>query len=250
MNLLLLDSQEVEADGSVALSDSRAVHLRDVLRVRAGSVIRAGLIDGPRGHAEVAEIRALEIRLRCIFDEPPSPRPTVNLLLAMPRPKVLKRLWGPLAAAGVDRVFIVNAERVERMYFDSDALTPALIRARLIEGLSQAMDTHLPRVEVRRRLRPFLEDEFDGLARGAHRFLAQPGDGRRIADLLRPGERVWLAVGPEGGWTPYERELCRARGFVEISMGPRVWRSDAACLALIALAHDALRQSPRAAGAE
>jgi RsmE family RNA methyltransferase len=207
-----------------------------------GDRIRVGIVDGPLGHAEVVAMNEREIRLRAVFEAETPPRPCVSLLLAMPRPKALKRLWAPLAAAGVDAIFVLPAERVERMYFDSDALHPALIRSRLIEGLAQAADTRLPRVEIRRRLRPFLEDEGEPLWRDARRLLAHPGNAPRVADRVRPGERVWLAVGAEGGWTPYERELWRAHGFEEVSMGPRAWRSGPACLALIALAQDARRR--------
>ena len=61
--------------------------------------------------------------------------------------------------------------------------------------------------------------------------------------MLFRSRRVALAVGPEGGWTDFERALLVAHGFTEVSLGTRVLRSDTACLALVALAHDALRHA-------
>jgi len=241
MNLLLLEPDEVGGDGTVQLAGARARHLREVLRVRPGDTVRVGLLDGPRGCAEVLKVDEASVRLRAMFDTPAPPRPTVDLMLAMPRPKALKRLWAPLATAGVDRIFIVNAERVPKMYFDSDALDPALIRSRLIEGLAQAGETALPQVEVRRRLKPFVEDELNEFAGDACRLLALSGDAPRVADRVLPSRRVWLAVGPEGGWTPRETAWLCDHGFHCVSMGPRIWRADAAALALLALVHDALR---------
>ena len=54
-------------------------------------------------------------------------------------------------------------------------------------------------------------------------------------------ERVLLAVGPEGGWNDFERRLLEAHRFEAIGMGPRTLRTDTACVALLALVHDALR---------
>ena len=241
MNLLLLEPDDLSGDGVVRLADARARHLKEVLRVRPGDRLRVGVLDGPRGHAAVLQVDETGVVLRAEFDASARPRPPVDLMLAMPRPKAMKRLWAPLATAGVDRIFIVNAERVEKMYFDSDALDPARVRARLMEGLAQAGETALPRVEVRRRLKPFVEDELEDLAGDACRLLALSGDGPRVADYVTPGRRIWLAVGPEGGWTPREMAWLRERGFHCVSMGPRIWRTDAAALALLALVHDALR---------
>ena len=49
--------------------------------------------------------------LSCVFDRTPA-RPPVDLLLALPRPKVLRRLWAQLAAIGVGRIILTNAEGV------------------------------------------------------------------------------------------------------------------------------------------
>jgi len=53
----------------------------------------------------------------------------------------------------------------------------------------------------------------------------------------RAGERVLLAVGPEGGWNAFETAMLTARGFTPVSMGPRTLRTDTACIALLALVH-------------
>lgn len=254
MNRLLLDPAEVGPDGTAELHDARAAHMLRILRVTPGERIRAGILEGPLGEAEILSMAPADHRVRLRFEAAgaPPPRPPVSLMLALPRPKVLKRLWAPLAAAGVDRVFIVNSEKVERMYFDSDALDPVLIRARLIEGLAQAGDTRLPEVAVRRRLKPFIEDELGAApVAGAVRLAAHPDPSApRVSAVVRPGARILAAVGPEGGWTPYELDLLARHGFARVSMGGRILRSDHAAVALLALAHDALREMPDAANAE
>jgi RsmE family RNA methyltransferase len=53
-------------------------------------------------------------------------------------------------------------------------------------------------------------------------------------------QRVLIAIGPEGGWNDFEMALLAAHGFQAINMGPRTLRTDTACIALLALAHNSM----------
>lgn len=240
MNLILLEASEVSGD-IARLSGPRARHLHEVLRAHPGDEIRIGCIDGPRGTGVVESLAADAAQLRCRWEADVPPRASVDLLLAVPRPKVLKRLWAQLAALGVDRIALVNAARVERCYFDSHVIEPSFFRPLLIEGLQQARDTRVPRATVHRQFRPFVEDELDAHFGPGRRLVAHPGAEAAVAGACaaRGAERVLLAVGPEGGWVPFELELLQARGFVPVSMGARPLRTDTACIALLALVHAA-----------
>lgn len=242
MNLVLFRPAELGHDGELTLADDRARHLLDVLRVVPGSEVRVGQLDGGVGTATVLAAEAGRVTLRCRLGDPP-PRPRVDLLLALPRPKVLRRLWAQLAALGVGRVMLTNAERVERNYFDTHLLTPAVYEPLLIEGLQQARDTWLPRVSVHRQFRPLIEDELATLAPGTVRLVAEPGTPVKVSAALggaAADARVLLAIGPEGGWNTFELARLDAHGFTRIGMQARTLRSDTACVALLTLVHDAL----------
>jgi 16S rRNA (uracil1498-N3)-methyltransferase len=241
VNLILLERSEVSDGGEVTLADQRAAHMLTVLGVTAGSEVRIGLLDGERGSATVAGIDGATVTLRCAFDGRRPPRPPLDLLLALPRPKVMRRLWAQLAALGVGRIILTNAERVERNYFDTHVLSEPFYRPLLIEGLQQCRDTRLPLVSVHRRLKVLVEDDLDRLAAGSARVMADPAAPESIGDVVprHPGRRVLLAVGPEGGWSRFEAALLARHGFEAVGMGPRTLRTDTACVALLALAHDA-----------
>lgn len=244
MNLLLLEPDELSSRGEALLTDTRAAHLRDVLGVVPGSLVRVGVIDGPLGRAEVLWVDEETVRLRCALGDRVPARPRLDLLLALPRPKVLKRLWAPLAALGVGRVYLSNARRVERFYFDSHAVRPEVYRPRLLEGLAQAKDTHLPEVQVHKFLRKLVEDVIERDHPEAKRLIADPEYDRspiRVLDGLDPSRRVLLAIGPEGGWDPYERELLQRHAFVGVGLGKRTLRSDTAVVSLVSIAHETLR---------
>jgi RsmE family RNA methyltransferase len=237
MNLILIHPHEPDSAGCVCLSGERAEHIRSVLRSTPGKVLRIGLLNGPLGRGTVESVSGKEVTLRCEFEEQLPPRPAIDLLLALPRPKVMKRLWAQLAALGIGRIILTNAEKVERFYFDSHILEPDFYTARLMEGLQQAGDTLLPDVRIVKELKPFLEDELDGLFPATEaRLLADPSGAQNIFQCLENNkpQRSCLAVGPEGGWTPYELELFAAHGFAVFSTGTRILRTDTACVALLA----------------
>lgn len=239
MNVILIEPGEIEGDRATIRGD-RARHAREVLRVAKGASIRVGVIDGALGRGEVLAIEADELALRLELGEVP-PRSRVDLLLALPRPKALGRLYSPLAQLGVRRLMLTNAERVERSYFDAHQLAPAYARARLLEGLAQARDTRVPEITVHRSLRALLEDDLASLCPGTTRLLADPGAHPSPHAAARARDRVLLAVGPEGGWNVFERDRLGAAEFTPVSLGARPLRSDVAILALLALVHDAIR---------
>ncbi|MFN7142473.1 MAG: 16S rRNA (uracil(1498)-N(3))-methyltransferase [Myxococcota bacterium] len=226
MNLLLLEPDELSPDGTARLSGRRLVHAREVLAVQAGDRLRAGVVGGDVGAAEVLALDDAALHLRVTLTDPPPPRPGIDLVLAMPRPKAWKRILPVVAQLGVDRLVLVNAARVEKSYFSSPALSDGTLRRLLVEGLEQARDTVLPEVLVRERFRPFVEDELDGLFPApARRLLAHP-HAETPLDAVPDAARTVLAVGPEGGWVPFELDLLAAHGFLPFSLGPRVLRTE------------------------
>jgi 16S rRNA U1498 N3-methylase RsmE len=64
VNLVLLEPEELRPDGTAALRDRRATHLRDVLRAGPGDRVQAGLVGGRMGAAEVVASSAHEVVLR------------------------------------------------------------------------------------------------------------------------------------------------------------------------------------------
>ena len=255
MNLILLEPGEVsdgDAGNNIKLSGARAHHLLNVLRVAPGHQVRVGILDGPPGVGTVQSIGDNTVDLRCAFDAMVPSRPRVDLLLALPRPKVMRRLWAQIAALGVGQIILTNAERVERNYFDTHVLTPECYRPLLIEGLQQARDTRLPTVSIHRQFKVLIEDDLDGLfpSGPGHsnglRLVADPAAKKPAASVVRENieERILLAVGPEGGWNAFETALLEAHGFEAFGMGPRTLRSDTACVALLAIVLDAVKSGP------
>ncbi len=228
MNLVLLAPEELGADGTARLAGRRAAHVREVLGAGAGGRIRVGVLGGRVGEAEILAASEGEVVLRPSLEtDPPAPSP-VSLLVALPRPKILRRVLQAAAAMGVKRIVLLGSWRVEKSYFGSPLLEPAALREQLVLGLEQGRDTILPEVVVRRLFKPFVEDELDAAFPGRARLLAHPGSAAPIETLSPRYRRAAIAIGPEGGWTAYESDRLRERGFEPFSLGARVLRVDAA----------------------
>jgi RsmE family RNA methyltransferase len=228
VNLLLLDPAELRPDGTARLADRRAAHVAEVLRAVAGDRVKAGVVGGRLGEATIVAVSPGEVVLRPALERDPPPPSPVSLLLALPRPKILRKVLQAVASMGVKRLVLVGSFRVEKSYFASPLLAPEAMREQLLLGLEQGGDTIVPEVLVRRPFKPFVEDELEGFFPERARCLAHPLGASPLEALAPAGPRAALAVGPEGGWTAYEAEELRRRGFAPFSLGPRVLRVDAA----------------------
>lgn len=214
------------------LHGRRLIHAREVLRTRVGATVKVGVLGGLRGHGTVAAVSETELQLQVVLDEPPPPRANVDLVLAMPRPKQLKRVLAAVASLGVDRLVLLNAAKVEKSYFDSKVLAPGFLDGLLRLGLEQARDTVPPQLLIRPLFRPFVEDELDAFCADALRLLAH-GEAAQPLARRAPGQQVVLAVGPEGGWTPFELELLQKQRFEPVTLGSRPLRVEVAVPALV-----------------
>ena len=228
MNLILLDAAELCEDGTARLQGRRAAHVLEVLRPAIGGKLQVGVVGGRLGSAEVAALGEREVVLRVALDREPPPRAPVDLLLAMPRPKILRKVLHAAASMGIARVVLLGSYRVEKSYFATPLLAPAALDAELRLGLEQGRDTVPPEVTTRRFFKPFVEDELDGTFPGAQRLLAEPSARRRLEEVAPSATRAVVAIGPEGGWTRYEADELMRRGFASFTVGPRVLRVDAA----------------------
>ena len=239
MNMEFCEPYDVRPDGHVDVSGPRARHLLNVLQVAPGQTVRVGLIDGPLGVGTVSGASDNIVELKCVFESEVPERPRVDLLLAVPRPKVLRRLWAQIAALGVGQVILTNAEKVERDYFDSHVMIESGYRPLLVEGLQQARDTCVPLVSIHKQFRVLVEDELDRLFPSGRRLVAHPGSDRSFQAALTPAApgRVLIAIGPEGGWNDFEIGLLSRHGFEPVSTGPRILTTTTACIAALTLAH-------------
>lgn len=239
MNLIILTEQDRTGESRFRLDDSRLVHIRTVLKLKPGDNLEVGLLDGPVASARVLSIGDKETVLEVnSWQEPSAGTPDTTLICALPRPQTLKKVLITCAMMGVRRLDLIRANRVEKSYFSSPMLESENQLPFLIEGLAQGKRTRLPEVHVHDRFRRFFEDVLDTTFRptaDSLRLLCEPETKHRLPDLADGRHsRVLLAIGPEGGWVPFEIELMESRGFVPFSLGSWILRVEHAVVAALA----------------
>lgn len=164
--------------------------------------------------------------------EDPPPALPCTLVIALPRPKMLKRILVDATSLGVKRICFVNSYRVDKSFWSSPLLAPETIAEKCRLGLEQAIDTKLPEVTLHPRFRPFVEDELPGIVGDSQALVAHPAGS--VACPRGITRRATLAIGPEGGFIPFEVDLLRdATGFTAVTLGPRILRVDTAVPALL-----------------
>lgn len=236
MNIVLAEHEEI-INQRLTLTDYRATHIVKVLRAAVGDTLRIGVINGPRGTGIVESIAPKHPRsvtlgvhlvdsIQCL--------PPIDLVLAVARPIMMRRILSQATALGVGRFFFIHANRVEKSFWEASLLEPEGYTDHLRQGLEQAVDTRLPQVSFHRKFKPFVEDVMPEISKGySHSLIAHPSGTRSLQEgLVGERGRVLLAIGPEGGWVDYEVEKFAEAGFVSCTLGERILKVDTAVVAL------------------
>lgn len=232
MNLLLLEDDDFVSPGRAILRGRRLQHLHDVQRVNPGDEIRVGHINGLLGRGRIDCLSSQAAEIQVCLDSPPPPGLPLTLIIALPRPKMIKRIVQTCATMGVKELIFINSYRVEKSYWQSPLLSEEKLREQLLLGLQQSVDTLLPKVQQRNRFKPFVEDELPQLCRKRRALVAHP---RASATCPQPENAATvLLIGPEGGFIDYEIDKLEAAGCEAIQLGPRILRTETAVPVLLA----------------
>ncbi len=239
MNLLILTPDDMSGDAIYRVSGRRLEHMLTVLKLEAGDPIEIGLLNGPQGIGRIIAIEQQEASVEVEwFQEYRVPRPTIDLICAMPRPKILRKVLYVAGMTGIRSIHLVRANRTEKSYFLSPLLEQENYLPYLLEGLSQGKQTRLPSVHVHPLFRPFVEDDLprlEGFSTAA-KLLADLKSELWLNEIM-PAElpnHLFVAVGPEGGLVEFERDLLVGAGFRPFLLGKATLRVEFALMAALA----------------
>lgn len=231
MNCILLEPSDFtdSTRHHVLLTGRRHTHIQKVLHREINDRIKIGEIGGNLGEGVIRRLDEHTTELEVTLSAPPPPPLQLTLIIALPRPKSLKKSIEAASSLGIKKIFLIESWRVEKSYWTSPVLSEESLRTHLLLGLEQARDTILPQIEIRRRFKPFAEDELPGIIQGTMALVAHPYEAQDCpADVSLP---VVLMIGPEGGFIPYEIDLLKTIGFTPVTIGQRILRVETAIAA-------------------
>ena len=227
MNLILLYANDTWSGSSCFLANGRrAEHIRTVLRAVVGDTLRVGLYGGAQGSARVEHMDHEGVTLSVQLTEAPPPRHRFDVVLALPRPKMLRRILRTVAEFGVSNLYLINSARVDKSYWQSPLLSQAKLSDALIAGMERSQDTIAPVVHCHRRFRPFVEDQLPRLCSGRPCWITDKGAPFALSQT--PVVPAIVMIGPEGGFVPFEIELAVSVVAQRVHLGERTLSVDTA----------------------
>ena len=231
MHRFLVGQEGFQGD-QVRIRGADARQIRRVLRLRPGDSIE--VLDG-RGLSFLAvleEVSQTEVRGRLIemMGRGEESALIITLAQALPRWPKMDLIVKKATELGASQIIPLLAERTPSR---GEAGGSKLSRWRRIakESAEQCLRQTAPEIEPPQDLVTFLERGLPGV-----KIVFWEGETeRRLRQALRadPSSAYTLLVGPEGGFSLQEVERARARGYISVSLGPRILRTES--VALVAL---------------
>ena len=223
MNIVLLDPRQTESPIWTISAKRQLEHLRTHVNVQVGDTLKVGIRGGKRYLTEVLSVTEQQIQLQSIHEETVPKKLPVTLIVAMPRPKVLRRLVMDSVTLGVEKIILLHSYRVDKSYWQTPFLQQ--LNQYIDLGLEQAGDTIAPKIEVYKRFKPFVEDILPSLIRAdCPAYVAHPYVEMKMPAGLQQG--CTMIIGPEGGFIPYEIDLLIKNGCQAVSLGNRIIRTE------------------------
>lgn len=219
---------------TLSLPEDLANHLVRVMRLHEGDRCALFNGDGHDYHATVTTAGKRDVQVRIdeaqrLDNESPL---TITLLQGIARGEKMDLILQKATELGVNAIIPVNAERTE-VKLDAARAEKRLAHWRSVVGSAcgQSGRARIPSVTPPQSL----SMAAGSLPADTMRLTLDPLGAHRLASLSpAPANGVVIAIGPEGGWSPRDRQQLDDAGFQGLQLGPRILRTETAGLAAIA----------------
>ena len=218
---------------SIALPETAAVHLVRVLRLQPGEACVLFNGDGHDYDARISSVgkRRVEAEVvgaRVVDRESPL---RITLVQGIARGEKMDWILQKATELGIHGIVPVGSERSE-VKLDAERAGKRLAhwRSVVVSACEQCGRARVPAVAAAQPMQAALSELPD-----VPRFLLDPEATPSIATMSQPlADGCVLAVGPEGGWSPRDREFLLEAGFSGLRLRPRILRTETAGIAAIA----------------
>ncbi|MGO1071268.1 16S rRNA (uracil(1498)-N(3))-methyltransferase [Lysobacter sp. CA199] len=218
----------------VALPEGPATHLARVLRHEVGDACVLFNGDGRDYHGRISAVSKREVRVEILSAEDVARESPLglHLLQGVARGEKMDLILQKATELGVAAVLPLWSQRSEVKLDEARAEKRlAHWRSVVASACEQSGRARVPEVAAPRSLTATLA----ALPAGGTRLILDPDGELTFATLqIAAATPVLLAIGPEGGWSPLDRQQLRDAGFQGLRLGPRILRTETAGLAAIA----------------
>lgn len=242
-------SKERFVSDETVLSEEESHHALHVMRLRVGDSLVVFDGEGREADAEVAAITREGAGIR-ITERRQSESLASQLVLvqAIPKGKNMELVIQKAVELGVAKIVPLVTERtIVRVEEGEKSRKQSKWQALAVEACKQCGQNFLPEVKQPMSLRDYLREEEEG---GLRLVASLQGGARSFAEVIREGRErgaegtatATILIGPEGDFAPEETAAIVAKGYLPVTLGPIVLRTETAAIyCLSVLAHELLR---------
>lgn len=206
------------------LSPQESLHCIKVMRLTAGDEIE--LFDG-KGffyNAVITDANYKKCRFRIISKSKKKEFSYFAHIAMAPAKSNDRTAWfiEKAVEVGIAGVGFIRSEHSERKTLNDDRVSKIVVSA-----MKQSGKASLPKLKSITTFTEWIGSSFDG-----QKFICHCGEGEKsdLYSSVIPGKPVLILIGPEGDFSPGEVQLAMENGFVPVTMGPEVLRTETAAL--------------------
>ena len=207
----------------VILNETESKHAIRVLRLSESDEIE--LIDGEGGfyRARITDANPKKCKLSIIDSQTEFGKKDFHLHIAIAPTKNIDRTeWflEKCTEIGIDEITPLLSEHSERK-----VIKPERLEKILVSAMKQSVKAYLPRLNELTKLSDLLQQATETKKYIAHCI---EGEKPHLKNVVKPGEKVLILIGPEGDFSPEEVNLALQSGFKAISLGDARLRTETA----------------------
>ncbi len=240
MNLIFLDNSNTRQ--TIPLTDPRSLHVLHILKMEAGQKFYVGLPQGPRGLAEILKISSTDLEIQIQWEEIYFSLHPIECIIGLPRPQTARKVLKDLSSLGIRRIHFFQSDKGESSYAQSSLWTTNEWKNHLLLGAEQAFVTTFPEVHHYSNLQStfclFTSSTSSQVSACALDVYEANLTLSQTLKQISPSSNsnLYIYIGSERGWSAEERMLLRKNNISLCHLGPRILRTETACVTACSLA--------------
>jgi 16S rRNA (uracil1498-N3)-methyltransferase len=236
-----VDHVQLSANSVFSLPSDEAQHLK-VVRAKKGDSVT--LLTG-EGIVYLGVLTDISLNAATVFIEEKilhqKKMPEIILIQALPSPKNSDFIIQKATEIGVDAIYPVITERTVCQEIPKNASHKSVRwNAIAIEACKQSGNPYLPKIFPVQRIEILLQESFIQSS-NTLRFVAslEPNAKTILAYRHLPSpERIFIAIGPEGGFSPQESALFHQKNFLPLKLATHTLRSETAAVYALSIVNE------------
>jgi RsmE family RNA methyltransferase len=227
LNLLILEPNELLADGNYLLQGRKFQHLIEILKVQVGKELEAGALELSLGKIQILEIdlsqKTILVKFLPNSNQTKTSSPKIFLYSAYQRPQTLKKILQLSATVGVSEIHFFPMQKSEKSYENSSLWKNESYKKEFILGLEQGKKIQMPKLFLHKSFHFLQKENILGFK------ILLDLLGKKIAvyeNEIQKADSISIALGPESGLTEADSSFFQNLGFSPCKLSNHVLRSE------------------------